>query len=128
MKKILLLVLFFGLNEFVHTQPTLYISRNFKNAYEKNSRSYDGSHGGKYWQNKSEYKIRAELLPKERLLSGEEVIIYYNNSPDTLKQVILKLLPDIYQALDKAAKVGIIKKNNASRRKSRLTKLIDKKN
>lgn len=97
MKKILLLVLFFGLNEFVHTQPTLYISRNFKNAYEKNSRSYDGSPGGKYWQNKSEYKIRAELLPKERLLSGEEVIIYYNNSPDTLKQVILKLLPDIYR-------------------------------
>jgi small subunit ribosomal protein S20 len=39
-----------------------------------------------------------------------------------------KLLPDIYKALDKAAKVGVIKKNNASRRKSRLTKLIDKKN
>lgn len=38
-----------------------------------------------------------------------------------------KLLPDIYAALDKAAKVGIIKKNNASRHKSRLTKLIDKK-
>jgi small subunit ribosomal protein S20 len=38
-----------------------------------------------------------------------------------------KLLPSIYQALDKAAKVGVIKKNNASRRKSRLTKLIDKK-
>ena len=38
-----------------------------------------------------------------------------------------KLLPKIYQALDKAAKVGVIKKNNASRRKSRLTKLIDKK-
>jgi len=38
-----------------------------------------------------------------------------------------KLLPDIYAALDKAAKVGVIKKNNASRHKSRLTKLIDKK-
>ena len=36
-----------------------------------------------------------------------------------------KLLPAIYQALDKAAKVGVVKKNNASRRKSRLTKLID---
>ncbi len=36
-----------------------------------------------------------------------------------------KLLPEIYKALDKAAKVGIIKKNNASRRKSRLTRLID---
>ncbi|MEI7424522.1 MAG: 30S ribosomal protein S20 [Candidatus Staskawiczbacteria bacterium] len=38
-----------------------------------------------------------------------------------------KLLPKIYAALDKAAKVGVIKKNNASRRKSRLTLLIDKK-
>jgi len=36
------------------------------------------------------------------------------------------LLPDIYQILDKAAKVGTIKKNNASRRKSRITKLISK--
>jgi len=38
-----------------------------------------------------------------------------------------KLLPEIYSALDKAAKVGVIKKNNASRRKARLTQLIDKK-
>ena len=38
-----------------------------------------------------------------------------------------KLLPEIYAALDKAAKVGVIKKNNSSRRKSRLTKLIEKK-
>ena len=38
-----------------------------------------------------------------------------------------KLLPEIYKALDKAAKVGVTKKNNASRRKSRLTKLVDKK-
>jgi small subunit ribosomal protein S20 len=36
------------------------------------------------------------------------------------------LLPKIYQALDKAAKVGVIKKNNASRRKSRITKMIEK--
>jgi small subunit ribosomal protein S20 len=38
-----------------------------------------------------------------------------------------KLLPKIYAAFDKAAKIGVIKKNNASRHKSRLTKLIDKK-
>ena len=35
-----------------------------------------------------------------------------------------KLLPQIYKALDKAAKVGMVKKNNASRRKSRIAKLI----
>ncbi len=38
-----------------------------------------------------------------------------------------KLLPKLYQALDKAAKAGVIKKNVASRKKSRLTKLVDKK-
>jgi len=37
-----------------------------------------------------------------------------------------KLLPQIYKSLDKTAKVGIIKKNNASRKKSRLTKLVQK--
>lgn len=37
-----------------------------------------------------------------------------------------ELLPQVYQILDKAAKVGVIKKNNASRKKSRITKLIAK--
>ncbi|OGZ69352.1 MAG: 30S ribosomal protein S20 [Candidatus Staskawiczbacteria bacterium RIFCSPHIGHO2_02_FULL_42_22] len=36
------------------------------------------------------------------------------------------LLPKVYQAFDKAAKIGVIKKNNASRHKSRITKLVDK--
>ena len=37
-----------------------------------------------------------------------------------------KLLPQIYKILDKSAKVNVIKKNTASRKKSRLTKLIGK--
>ena len=36
-----------------------------------------------------------------------------------------KLLPQIYKTLDKSAKVGVIKKNTASRKKSRLTKLCN---
>ncbi len=35
-----------------------------------------------------------------------------------------KLLPQLYKILDKAAKTGLIKKNAAGRKKSRLTKLI----
>ena len=35
-----------------------------------------------------------------------------------------KLLPQIYKAFDKAAKKGTVKKNTASRRKSRLTKSL----
>lgn len=39
---------------------------------------------------------------------------------------VKKILPQIYKILDKGAKVGIMKKNTASRRKSRITKLINK--
>lgn len=37
-----------------------------------------------------------------------------------------ELLPKVYKILDKAAKVGVIKKNNASRKKSRISKLIQR--
>lgn len=42
------------------------------------------------------------------------------------KEEALKILPKAYQAIDKAAKRGVIKKNTASRKKSRLTKAIHK--
>lgn len=35
-------------------------------------------------------------------------------------------LPSVYQAVDKAAKKGVIKKNTASRYKSRLSQLLNK--
>ena len=45
---------------------------------------------------------------------------------DNKKEEALKLLPQVYQAIDKAAKRGVIKKNTASRKKSRLVKAIKK--
>ncbi len=41
------------------------------------------------------------------------------------KEEALKMLPQAFKAIDKAAKKGIIKKNNASRKKSRLSKAIN---
>lgn len=37
-----------------------------------------------------------------------------------------KLIPNLYQAIDKAAKRGVIKPNAAARKKSRFTKLLAK--
>lgn len=42
------------------------------------------------------------------------------------KEEAEKLLPRAYKVIDKAAKTGIIKKNNAARKKSRLAKLVNK--
>ncbi len=62
-------------------------------------------------------------------------LIYINKMKSILKDVktfvakkmtkeAKEMLPKVYEILDKAAKVGIIKKNNASRRKSRIAKAI----
>lgn len=37
-----------------------------------------------------------------------------------------KLIPELYKTLDKAAKSGLIKKNTADRKKSRIAQLINK--
>jgi len=37
------------------------------------------------------------------------------------------LLPQVYKLLDKAAKTGLIKKNTAARKKSKITKLVNSK-
>ncbi len=92
----LFLLLFFPV--IVYTQNSeLFIPLNFQKAYEKQTRSYDGKPGINYWQNKAEYFIKAEVYPKERKIRGEETVIYYNNSPDTLKKIVVKLLMDIYR-------------------------------
>jgi len=73
-------------------------------------------------QNKKKKKVN---LSKKRdikdLVKQVNVLV-----KDKKQEEAKKLLPKIYKALDKTAKTGTIKKNNASRRKSRLTKLVNK--
>ncbi|MCU0342496.1 MAG: M1 family metallopeptidase [Ignavibacterium sp.] len=71
--------------------------KELKKAYTNQTRSYDGKPGLNYWQNFSEYNIKAEIDPKTRLLAGSENIVYFNNSPDTLKTIVLKLYQDMYK-------------------------------
>ena len=74
---------------------SIYIPRNIVKAYEKGTRSYDGKPGPNYWINHSDYKIQAEVFPKERIVKGTEQIKYYNDSPDTLRRIVLRLYQDI---------------------------------
>lgn len=75
----------------------LKMPKELKKAYANQTRSYDGKPGINYWQNFSEYNIKAQIDPKSRLLSGSEQIVYFNNSPDTLKNLVLKLYQDMYK-------------------------------
>src|SRR3989344_6387860 len=53
------------------------------------------------------------------LIKQEEKLVGQKNLEEAQK-----LLPQLYKALDKAASRGVIKKNTAARKKSRLTKLL----
>jgi hypothetical protein len=72
-----------------------FIPRNIQTAYDKGTRSIDGKPGPNYWQNSSDYDIKANFNPGERLLTGKEKIVYHNNSPDTLDRIVLRLYPNL---------------------------------
>lgn len=76
-------------------QNNFYIPLNIKPAYEKNTRSMDGKPGVNYWQNRSEYNIKVNFDPAVKLLDGSEEITYYNNSPDSLSQIVIRLYHNI---------------------------------
>jgi hypothetical protein len=54
-------------------------------------RSGSGAPGPKYWQQKADYLIDAEIDEPANQLNGKETITYYNNSPETLSFLWLQL-------------------------------------
>lgn len=79
------------------SQEKLFIPRNIQSAYEKGTRSPDGKTGKEYWQNSADYKIEVEVDPFTYLFNGSEEVTYYNNSPDSLNRIILRLYPNVFK-------------------------------
>lgn len=74
--------------------------------------------------------LRQNIRRHERNLKNKKAlktaVKNYKKASGTSKEEAIKLLPKVYKALDKAAKTKLIKKNKASRLKSRLSKQIAK--
>ncbi|MFA5781310.1 MAG: M1 family metallopeptidase, partial [Bacteroidales bacterium] len=81
-------------NNTCQNKQNLYIPLEMQKAFEKGTRSVDGKPGTSYWQNKTDYIINVELEPVIRKISGKETITYFNNSPDTLRKLVIMLYPD----------------------------------
>ena len=75
----------------------LYQPRDIKAAFAKGTRSPDGHPGPNYWQNRARYDITVQAAPPARDIRGRETITYFNNSPDTLRQVVLRLIQNIHR-------------------------------
>ena len=68
-------------------------------------------------------KARARNIQKNRKLKSALKKVRVLASEKKTEEARM-LLPQLYKLLDKAAKTGLIKKNTASRKKSRITKLL----
>ncbi|WP_121353608.1 M1 family metallopeptidase [Flavisolibacter nicotianae] len=66
-------------------------------AFTLGTRSEDGRPGKNYWQNRARYTITVTATPPDRTIRGHEDITYINNSPDALKELVLKLFLNIHK-------------------------------
>jgi hypothetical protein len=81
----------------------LYMPIEFKKAYKQGTRKMDGSVSPTYWQNRSDYTIKAEVDPHKKILKGEALITYYNNSPDSIRNPVFHTYHDYYKPESKKA-------------------------
>lgn len=66
-------------------------------AVAAGTRSEDGRPGKAYWQNRARYTINLKVAPPGRTVYGTEDVTYVNNSPDSLKELVLKLFVNIHK-------------------------------
>ena len=78
-------------------QAPLPVPVNIRAAMDKGTRTASGQPGAHYWQNGGDYSIQVRFDPLTRLVSGRENIVYSNNSPDSLRQLLFKLYPNLYK-------------------------------
>ena len=93
-----LLLLFLGLTLIIQSQAQ--DQKKWQGKFEQldyllptpnEYRSGSGAPGPKYWQQKADYTIDAEIDEPANQLNGKETITYYNNSPETLSFLWLQL-------------------------------------
>lgn len=71
------------------------------NFYSKNgteTRSASGQPGAKYWQNRADYQLSANLNDKTNEISGSEILSYTNNSPDKISFLWMNLDQNLFKS------------------------------
>ncbi len=88
-------------------QSPLFIPENIKKAYFNETRNSSGAPGKNYWQNRAKYNINVAVSPPNKHVTGSETITYFNNSPNAIRTLTIKLIMNIHKA-------GTARQSNAS--------------
>jgi Peptidase family M1 domain len=68
-----------------------------RRAYAAGTRDSTGAPGRRYWQQRVDYRIDATLDAPAGILHGVETITLRNTTPDTLKQVVIRLYQNYFR-------------------------------
>lgn len=93
------------------------------NAYRTGS----GAPGPKYWQQRADYIINAELNDDNQSITGSENITYFNNSPDVLKYLWLQVDQNIYEKgnLTDKTSITIVRDSSSTKKMASDLELLD---
>ena len=75
----------------------VYVPGEVQAAYENGTRSTDGNPGPGYWQNGADYDMHIRFDPVSGELIGREAISFRNDSPDSLRSLVLKVMPNLFK-------------------------------
>ncbi len=75
--------------------PVTY-STGYERAIERGTRTLTGAPGPAYWQQWTDYRLDARIIPDEKRLEGQAVVLYHNNSPDTLPVLFVQLSQNLH--------------------------------
>ncbi len=92
------ILVFLSLNHKAQAQSTrLFVPKSLEKIYNGVTRNWDGKPGADYWINKAEYNIKALINVDSSSLFGNDNIIYYNNSPDSLDMLVIQLFQNRFK-------------------------------
>jgi hypothetical protein len=76
----------------------VYESAVFSHAVARGTRTRTGVPGPAYWIQHARYRITATLDPVRDRVEGRESVLYFNRSPDSLRQVAVYLRQNVFAA------------------------------
>jgi hypothetical protein len=95
----IIILLFIAYHIIISAQDEqLFETINYQNAVREGTRSRDGRPGPKYWQNHADYDISVRLDTAVKRLYGKEHVTYYNQSPDTITNIVIRLYQNKYKS------------------------------
>lgn len=95
----LICCLFFSVSGFAQKEreDRFFMPQEIHDAYQKGTRSWNGEPGPNYWQNTVDYDIDVAVDPADRSIKGSETVTFYNNSPDSLSSLVVRLYYDVFR-------------------------------